>query len=168
MIKTITNAAIFQVGWFLSVVYGNVIAAIVFTIAVVVYGVFYLRARSEIVLIATIIALGYAGDTLLGSFGVLLYPSGMVFPPFWMVTLWLLFAMALPWSLRWIVERKYWFVLFSAIGGPISYVIGVNLSAVQFGSDSTLVIALVALLWLVHGLSIHSLFSRWQQSRNSL
>lgn len=166
MIKTIANAAIFQVGWFLSVVYGNVIAALVFTVAIVVYSVFYLKARSEIVLIASIIGLGYAGDTLLGSLGILVYPSGLVFPPFWMVTLWLLFAMTLPWSLRWIVERRFWFVLFSTIGGPLSYFIGVNLSAVQFGSESAFVLGLVVFLWLIHGLSIHGLFTRWQQSRN--
>jgi len=168
MLKTLVNAAIFQLGWIVSVLYGNVAAGLVFVIAVAVYGVFYLRSQSDILLICSVILLGYLGDTLLGSLGILIYPSGRVFPPFWMVTLWLLFAMSLPWSLRWIAQRRFWFILFSAIGGPLSYVIGVNLTAVQFGNGIVYAVTLVSMLWLAHGLLINILFIRWQGARNSL
>ena len=162
MFKIVINALLFQAGWMLSVLYGNGVAILIALLAVAIYGFFYLRSKAELVLIISVIALGALGDTLLGYSGVLIYPSGAPYPPFWMVTLWLLFATTIPWSLHWLAGKRLWFVVFSIIGGPLSYYVGVSLTGVTFGQGIFLSIIILGVLWMVHGLIIQYFFSRWQ------
>ena len=168
MLKLVINALLFQAGWILSVLYGNGVAILIAISAVAIYGFFYLRNKAELMLIVSIITLGALGDTLLGYFGVLVYPSGAPYPPFWMVTLWLLFATTIPWSLHWLAGKRLWFVLFSIIGGPFSYYVGVSLTGVTFGLGIFFSIAVLGILWMMYGLIIQYFFSRWQNQVASI
>lgn len=168
LLKVLFNAALFQVGWILSVLYGNSIALVIALAAILIYGAYYLRSRAEFALIVSVILLGFAGDTLLGITGILVYPSGAPYPPFWMVTLWLLFATTIPWSLRWIAAKRTWFVMFSAVGGPVSYLIGVNLSGVTLGTELLLSLLILGFLWAIHGLVIQYFFTLWQSQSQTL
>lgn len=162
MLKIAINAVLFQVGWILSVLYGNGAAMLIAAIVIAIYSVFFLRSRADIVLIAAVVMLGVCGDLILGYYGVLVYPSGAPFPPFWMVTLWLLFATTLPWSLSWLVRNPLWFVLFAIIGGPVSYIAGVNLSSVSFGQEFALSVIILVVVWLIHGMIIQNFYKQWQ------
>ena len=162
MIKIAINALLFQVGWILSVLYGNGAAILIASAAIAIYAAFFLRGQADILLISAVVMLGVCGDILLGYFGVLIYPSGASIPPFWMVTLWLLFATTLPWSLSWLVRNPKWFVLFAIIGGPLSYIAGVNLSSVSFGREFALSVIILVVVWLIHGMIIQNFYKQWQ------
>jgi len=164
MVKPIVNGVLFQVGWILSVFYGNFAALIVAVIAATVYALFYMRSTGEVLMIALIVAVGITGDVILGLSAVLDYPTGALLPPFWMMTLWLLFATTVPWALRWLVTKQFWFVTLCVICGPLSYVVGVSHSDVKFGLPTVGAVSLLGLLWLVHSLFIVHLHQKWQST----
>ena len=155
MFKIFINALLFQIGWFVSVLYGNLAAAAILASAILIYSLFYLRSYQELVLIGLVVVTGYLGDMVLGITQVVSYPAHKWFPPFWMFTLWVLFAMTLPWSLKWLVRRKGLFILFCAVGGSASYYFGVNLSAVEFGLVESKAVSIFILLWVMHGFVIY-------------
>ena len=108
------NGILFQVGWLLCVFYGNQAAVFVAAIAVLTHTLFFLKSREELLLILSVVLVGIAGDIFLGFTGALEYPYGATFPPFWMMTLWLLFAMTIPWALRWLVRKPVCLSLFAS------------------------------------------------------
>jgi hypothetical protein len=133
----------FQVGWILSVSFGTPVAIIVSLTALLVYLLYFRKDKQDLVLIGSIVLIGLIVDTFM--------------------TLWLLFAMTIPWSLHWLVCKKYWFVLFSAIGGPFSYFIGVKISSVSFGFDIVPSIILLAAIWTMIGFTIYKISNRWRE-----
>jgi hypothetical protein len=163
LVLILVNAAIFQIGWILSVSFGTPVAIVVSLTALLIYLLYFRKDKLDLVLISGVVLIGLIVDTFMGTLGVLVYPSGKVYPPFWMATLWLLFAMTIPWSLHWLVCKKYWFVLFSAIGGPLSYFIGVKISSVSFGFDILSSIVLLTVIWTVIGFTIYKISDRWRE-----
>lgn len=161
-LKPVINGVIFQAGWILSVLYGDRAALAVTVAAALIYSVFYLRNRYELALITSIAACGVLGDIALGLSDVLRFPSALPLPPYWMVTLWLLFASTIPWALRWLVQQRVWFIILCAIGGPLSYWIGVSRSVVQFGPPLFTSLLVLAGLWTGYGILINALYRRWQ------
>ena len=105
MAKLILNAGIFQLGWILSVLFGNVVALASALVSSVIYYGYFVTGRRDLTLILGVVLLGFFGDTLMGILGILVHTNGLPFPPPWMMTLWLLFAMTLPWSLRALAAR---------------------------------------------------------------
>jgi hypothetical protein len=59
--------------------------------------------------------------------------------------MWLLFAMTLNHSLSWLKGRYVLSFVFGALGGPLAYVAGEKLGAVEITSDLSLVI--LAISW---------------------
>ena len=168
LILILVNAAIFQVGWILSVSFGTPVAIVVSLTALLIYLLFFRKDKLDLVLISGVVLIGLIVDTFMGTLGVLVYPSGKIYPPFWMVTLWLLFATTIPWSLHWLVCKKYWFVLFSAIGGPLSYFIGVKISPVSFGFDMISSLILLAAIWTTVGFTIYEISGRWRDQCSAI
>lgn len=158
------NAGIFQAGWIASVLFGNPAAVITIIVSLSVYALYFSRGIPDYVLIFSVILLGWLGDTMLGVSGVLQFASGSYFPPLWMITLWLLFASSLPWSLRWIVGNLPLFAVFASVAGPFSYFIGIRLSDVSLGVSDTHAVGIFFAMWLVHGIVIHFIYRLW--SRN--
>lgn len=87
-----------------------------------------------------IVAVGIAGsllDTGLHALGVTAYPTSPegIFVPPWIAALWFLFA-TLPYhSLGWLRGRPALAFLLGAIGGPLSYLGGVRMGAVDTGPE---------------------------------
>ncbi|MYB35002.1 MAG: DUF2878 domain-containing protein [Gammaproteobacteria bacterium] len=158
----IANAVKFQAGWVLVVLYGNTVAVACAIVALIIYGKWFYTGIQDVFLIAVTVALGFVGDTLLGFFGLLAYPSGLAVPPFWMITLWLLFSMTLPWSVRPLIRKRLVFVVFCIIGGPLSYVAGVRLTDVEFGLEPMQAIPVLVAVWIVYGLILSNLVRRWE------
>ncbi len=162
MTHIIANAIKFQIGWVLVVLYGNTMAMICALVALLIYRRWFYSGIQDLFLIGFTVALGFVGDTLMGYFGLLAYPSGLAVPPFWMVTLWLLFSMTLPWSLRPLIRRRLIFILFCIIGGPLSYVVGVRLTDVEFGLNPEHAILILAAIWIIYGFMLANLVTRWE------
>ena len=88
--------------------------------------------------------MGLVFDSLLVTVGWLEYPNGMFAPvvaPYWILSMWVLFATTLNVSLAWLHGRYTLAAVFGAIGGPLSYLAGARLGAVTLAEPRAAVIA---------------------------
>lgn len=88
-------------------------------------------------------------DSLLAMMGVYIFSdSGQFLPvPLWLVMLWLVFAATVRHSLRYL-QDKYWLAAaLGAVGGPLSYLGGMKLGAVDFGYSLVAVLVILSLIW---------------------
>jgi hypothetical protein len=143
------NAIIFQAGWFATVLgAANGFPWLGPVAALTVAGIHLWLSRrpaDEARLLLVAMAVGLTADSLLLATGWIDYPNGQWAPgfaPYWIVTLWALFASTLNVSLRWLHGRDGLAVLFGAVGGPLSYVAGAKLGAMTFVETVPALIAL--------------------------
>jgi hypothetical protein len=149
--KLLVNVVAFQVGWFATVLgAANGIPWLGPLAALAVAGL-HLRASQrpavEARLLVAAMGLGVVADSALLATGWIAYPNGEWLPglaPFWIVTMWALFATTLNVSMRWLRGRTLLAALFGAVGGPLSYLAGARLGAMTFIDTTAALVALAA------------------------
>lgn len=151
----IVNFLVFQAGWFATVLGAANGAPWLGPVAVLAAAALHLRLSPrpsvEARLLAAALLLGLGADSALLATGWIAYPNGHWAPglaPYWIVTLWALFATTLNVSMRWMRGRFLLAVLFGAIGGPLSYLAGARLGAMTF-VDTVPAVAALAIGWAV-------------------
>jgi hypothetical membrane protein len=105
------------------------------------------RPHLEMRLLAAAGMIGMAWEYLLLSSGLVIYPSGILVagtPPHWILALWVLFAMTLNSSLRWLRDRFFLSLCLGAVAGPLSYLAGHKLGAVTFPDTAHAMMVLAA------------------------
>jgi hypothetical protein len=145
----IHNFIAFQVGWF-SCVYGGAqqmpwLGPIVVAVALGIHFRAAHRPSQEMVLILSCALIGCLFDSALVSFGWVQYASGVFSEsaaPYWIITMWMLFATTLNVSMRWLRNREWLAALFGLLGGPTTYIAGQKLGGIILVDQ---VAALVAL-----------------------
>ena len=147
--KLFLNFILFQAGWLTTVIGAangwpelGVVAAGVAIIAHLWLAADYGRELALLMLAGVI---GALFDSALVQTGWLIYPNGFILPdtaPYWIVCLWLLFATTLNVSMRWLRGRVAIAMLFGAIGGPMSYLAGTRLGALEFTETAPALISL--------------------------
>jgi hypothetical protein len=154
------NFVAFQLGWFacvLGAAKGLPWAGVLVVLAVV--ALHLARARRplpELRLIGLAMALGLLVDSLLLATGWLSYPAGLWLPgpwgsylaPYWIVAMWALFATTLNVSMGWLRGRPWLAVLMGAVGGPLSYLGGEELGAIEL-TEPVAAMAALAVAWAV-------------------
>ena len=139
--RVVTNIVLFQIGWFscvLSAAAHQPWIGLLVTMGVVVIHV--LRApmpKMELTLVGLTLAIGLVFDSILVWQGWLIYSSGILLQnvaPYWIVSLWGLFATLLNVSLRWMRGRWRTAALLGALGGPAAYYGGLRFGALEFGN----------------------------------
>jgi len=151
--QTILNFVFFQIGWFATVLgaaNGMPWAGPLVTAAIVAIHLFAVqRPRAELTLILISGLIGAVLDSLLVVLGLVAYPAGMVIDnmaPYWIVTMWMLFATTLNLSLAWLKPHKLIGTAFGLIGGPLAYYTGAKLGGIELLDFNGAMIAL-ALVW---------------------
>ncbi|WP_051235725.1 DUF2878 domain-containing protein [Marinimicrobium agarilyticum] len=129
------NAVASQVGWFVCVMAGNV-PGIVFTFLFVVLHFRFAPVHPRDWLsICVALPMGVAHDNLLGYLGVLdfgaISQSGLA--PAWLTCLWVIMALTLHHPLKLVYERPWLIAALGAIGGPMAYLGGIQLSGAEWG-----------------------------------
>ena len=133
------NCGLFQVGWFSSVLgaaqqlpwLGP--AAVLVAVAVHLY-----RAKEparELMLVAACGFIGALFDSIFVAVRWVAYPSGLFnesLAPYWIITLWMLFATTLNVSLRWLKGRYGVAAVLGLIAGPATYYTGEKLGGIIF------------------------------------
>lgn len=128
-----------QIGWFacvLSAAHGVPIIGVIFSAVLVVTHL--LRVRDvipELKLLCVVVCIGAVWESVPVATGLLVYPSGNVFPhaaPYWLLALWGLFAAQFNTSFQWLKRRLALAGLLGAIAGPMSFRAGASLGAVHF------------------------------------
>lgn len=133
----LTNVAIFQVAWFSSVIGGARempwLGPVAVLVALVIHLRFARRPFEEIVLVLTCALIGAGFDSLLVAAGWVSYKSGQfssLLAPYWIITMWALFATTLNVSMRWMRGRPKLAALFGLYGGPAAYLGGQALGGI--------------------------------------
>lgn len=137
--RQIANFVVFQAAWFAVVLgaahgwpaWGTAAAVAAMAWHVIVS----VRPRAELALLASVCAIGLVDETMVVLQGHIAYASGQPvawLPPYWLVSLWGLFGIALNVTLRWLKHRPALAVALGAIAGPLSFVSGVHLGGARF------------------------------------
>ena len=135
----ILNFAIFHIGWLACVVGAGTGRALEGSlIAMLLIAIHLLRTehkRNEILLIIAAVLIGFTWETLLVLQGSLSYQgviAGAEFAPYWLVVMWALFATTINSSMAWMKQRWLLAAAMGAIFGPMAFLAGERLGAVQF------------------------------------
>lgn len=106
---------------------------------------------AELRLVLATAAVGFSADSVLAAAGLLQYDAGVMaswLAPVWILSLWVAFGTTLNLSLRWLKGRWRLAAVLGAISGPLSYLSGARLGAVNF-ADTTLALVCLSMLWAV-------------------
>jgi hypothetical protein len=93
---------------------------------------------------------GFAVDTLQASAGLYAFTGTSILPwmcPPWMVALWMLFATTLNGSMAWLAGRHRLAAVLGAVCGPLSYMAGARLGAIELQANVLMSLAGIALVW---------------------
>jgi hypothetical protein len=127
---------------------GDRVALWVAATALVLHFLCISRQRAEWLCIAMTVIIGCLLDSVLHRFGVLQFPNfDGLGVPFWLATIWLLFATTLNHSLRWLQKHGYWAALLGASIAPLSYWAGVRFGVARFGLETPWAMAILAICW---------------------
>ena len=150
MKKVILNLLMFQIGWAVCVLGGNIMAIAYSSVALLIHHRYVMKNSSEWQLIGCVALVGISWDSLLVFFGLIVYSdSGWFSLPVWMVCLWILFATTFMHSLSWL--SRYWWLaaILAAVFGPMSYWAGIELSEAYFGVSMINSMLVIAAGWAV-------------------
>lgn len=159
--RSLANVALFQIGWFSSVLgasrgsplLGPVVVAVVLAIHLRWYG-----TRREGLLLLASAALGTLAESGLAVCGLATFhadPAPAWLCPPWIIALWANLGITLRHSLRWLEGHLVLASLLGALTGPLAYVAGARLGAISFPEPS-FTLASLAALW---ALSLPLLFA---------
>jgi hypothetical protein len=155
MTTLVTNAVLFQVGWFACVLGAARQAPWIGLAAVAAIAAWHVanaRERGrELRLLLLAMAVGALFETLLVQAGWLRFDAGVWMAgvaPAWMVALWALFATTLNVSLRALRDRLWLAALLGGIGAPLAYFGGSRLGALEL-TDAVPALAAVGAGWLL-------------------
>ena len=135
---TLINLIGFKVGWVSSVMGAAAqmpwLGPAVFALIAFVHLRQAHRPELELCLVIAAGTIGICFDSLIVAMGWVMYPSGQLSPmlaPYWIVTMWMLFATTLNRSMAWLKGRAALAAILGAIAGPASYYAGQKLGAIE-------------------------------------
>ena len=108
------------------------------------------RRRRELLVIACVAPLGTALDSLQQALGWIRYegsPLLGVLAPLWIAALWVLFPTTFHGSMGWLRRRPLLAAFFGATGGPLGYVGGERLGALEILPERWSSLGGMALCW---------------------
>jgi hypothetical protein len=145
----IANAVLFNVSWFsIIMTQSAIIAPVILLLHLLVHVRLMGKGSAELRLIAGVTVCGALIDQVLFRTGVFNVAGQPALPPLWLTCLWPVFATTLLHAFEGLQRTPVLAVLVGGIGGALSYVAGVHLSAVEFGSPLWGPV-IIAVLWTV-------------------
>lgn len=150
------NAVLFQITWFACVMgsaKGLLWPALAACAALAVYQLQNKRRHSsDVKLVLISIILGLIVDTIWVQSGFLLFTHQWPFSflaPAWIIVLWVGFALTINHSMAWLDSNPYLPALLGFIGGPMSYLAGLKIGAVEYHQSTLLVSACLGMAWAI-------------------
>jgi len=155
MTLLLVNFAIFQVAWLSSVIGGAKqmpwLGPVTVLVALVVHLRFARKPFEEVLLVVTCALIGASFDSMLVAAGWVTYKSGLFsdhFAPYWIITMWMLFATTLNVSMRWMRGRPKLAAFFGFYGGPAAYLAGEALGGIIL-TDKVAALLALGIGWAV-------------------
>jgi len=151
----LVNFAVFQIAWFSSVLGAAQQMPWIGPVAVLVAVAVHLRAAhkpfEEILLVLSCALIGASFDSILVAAGWVTYEAGLFsahFAPYWIITMWMLFATTLNVSMRWLRGKPKLAAVFGFYGGPASYIAGQALGGIIL-SEPVAALSALAIGWAI-------------------
>lgn len=133
------NCGLFQAGWFSSVLGAAQqlpwLGPVAMLVAVAVHLYRAKEPARELMLVAACGFIGALFDSLFVVLHWVAYPSGSFnesLAPYWIITMWMLFATTLNVSLRWLKGRYGIAAVLGLVAGPVTYYTGEKLGGMIF------------------------------------
>jgi hypothetical protein len=143
---------IFQAGWIITIVYQDSSAAVVCLLLALLNFALTTENRSKIFFAGIVIAsIGFSNDLLLAHNGVIsFYEHDLFGMPFWLASLWLLFASTFHGCLAWLASSKLLVLaILGAVGGAISYGVAASFAAFSYNLPAVPEFLLHAANWFI-------------------
>lgn len=161
-IRLILNIVLFQIGWFACILlspHWAYISCVSILSAHFIWVVPKGRRMTEAGALIKVLVVGAVLEVLYFRWAVLIREDGILFPPIWLLLIWLMFATTFSHSLVWLRSKLYLAVIFAAIAAPMSYYAGAQLNTqVSFNASSTMSVMVISITWaLVFPLLIYCL-----------
>jgi len=164
----IINVVLFNISWFAIVLsQSSLIALVVVGIHLLLHWYVMGKGRDEVRLIMGVTVCGVIVDQLLFKAGVFNLAGQPALAPLWLSSLWPVFASTLMHSFVVFQNRIPLAVVCGALGGALSYIGGVRLSAVDFASPLWGPL-LVGILWAFMFPLLVQVAARLQNRRDAL
>ena len=166
MLKNLTNAALFQIGWFTCVLGGNSGWLLITFVILVIHLLLIGSWRSEGKLLLTVFALGCVLDSALIKLGVFDFGEAGRVIPLWLALLWPLLATTLGHCLAWSARPLWLASALGAVGGPASYIAGSHLTYVQLPLGVWPSVLILGAIWAVIFPLLHWLAGYFREARS--
>ena len=104
----------------------------------------------EIRLAVAVSGIGTFIDSVQTTLGLLVFHVGQPIDwlaPFWMIVLWILFAITLRYALWWLNNRPLAATALGVFGGPLAFYAGHQVGAVDFHPTTGLSLCVLAIVW---------------------
>ncbi|WP_249277653.1 DUF2878 domain-containing protein [Pandoraea sp. PE-S2R-1] len=143
-----------QIGWFacvLGAAHGRAwIGALVVAALACAHLAVTQTQRRELLFLSVVTICGWTWECVVVRTGWLRYPgdAATAYAPYWMASLWLLFALQINAVFRWLRGRWMIAALLGGIAGPLSFRAGVALGAAHLIAPVA-ALALIAVGWMV-------------------
>ena len=172
--RTLINFVAFQIGWFSCVISAAKGSPWVGLLVVILAVGLHLRTterlRDELRLLVLAVVMGLGFDSLLVAFGWVRYPSGMLISgiaPYWILAMWALFSTTLNVSMGWLKNKLLLASVMGAVFGPLSYLAGQRLGAIELIDFRTSMTAL-AVIWAMAMPTLMYAASRHDRARQTV
>ena len=148
MKKTLLNLALFQLGWLVCVLGGNLYAGVFTLLALALHHWLVLEDWREWRLIAAVVLVGSLWDIAMAQTGAIRYGGGLIagIPP-WLVCLWAIFATTFMHSLHWLRKFPWLAAALAGILGPASYWFGAGLAGADLRLPLVSSLGVMAVGW---------------------
>jgi hypothetical protein len=119
------------------------------------------RDSLDLKLMAVAAGVGMLIDSTLAMTGQARFESSWPdnLAPYWMLSLWIVFATTLNHSLRWLMTQPLYAAIAGAIGGPLAYLAGQKLGALSIFMP-TVTYLIISMLWSVAMLALSMMVLR--------
>ena len=150
--RNVINFIGFQIGWFacvLGAANDQTQLALLIIMIILALHLYKNNSPAELYTILSAIIIGFIWESCLVTSELLSYGSASVplfFAPLWLVAIWALFATTINYSMAWLKKYLFFASLLGAIFGPLAFIAGERLDAVQF-VDRPLALLALALGW---------------------
>ena len=149
--KSLMNAILFQVVWFICLLAGSTWALIATLLYLLLHDRYFMASRKEWRLLFAFLFLGLVVDGTLFQIGIFSTNTEVLSsikpPPAWLLCLWISVGTLFAHSLAFLRSRYVLSALLGAIGPTMSYFAGAKLAGITLADPMVFSLLIVAIIW---------------------
>lgn len=144
------SGILFQLGWFVCVLAGNLSSLLYLAVYFFAHYMYFPAEKRVWVSALRVAVVGCLIDAMLFQAGIFQLHSQSLVLPIWLISLWMMFALALHYCFSFLSGRYLLAAILGVIGGPSSYLSGVALApGLELGLVWWQVFLILAPIWAV-------------------